>query len=145
MRKRYLAPLVLSVLFFAACGGGEKKQANADSATTHESAGTHDSVAADNSMVSPSADKPVSKGETLMAQSDCKTCHKEEMKVVGPALKDIAGKYPNTPANVDKLADKVIKGGSGNWGEVAMLPHPQVSKEDAKEMVSYILSLSAGK
>lgn len=95
MRKRYLAPLVLSVLFFAACGGGEKKQANADSASTHESA------AADNSMVSPSADKPVSKGETLMAQSDCKTCHKEEMKVVGPALKDIAGKYPNTPANVD--------------------------------------------
>ncbi|MGO4289644.1 c-type cytochrome [Chitinophaga sp. RAB17] len=136
MRKRYLAPLVLSVLFFAACGGGEKKQENADSASTHESA-----PAADNSMVSPSASKPVSKGETLMAQSDCKTCHKEEMKVVGPALKDIAGKYPNTPENIDKLADKVIKGGSGNWGEVAMLPHPQISKEDAKEMVTYILSI----
>lgn len=139
MRKRYLAPLVLSALFFAACGGGEKKQENADSVSTHESA------AADNSMVSPNADKPVSKGETLMAQSDCKTCHKEEMKVVGPALKDIAGKYPNTPENVNKLADKVIKGGSGNWGEVAMLPHPQISKDDAKEMVSYILSLSAAK
>jgi len=136
MRKRYLAPLVLSVLFFAACGGGEKKQENADSASTHESA-----AAADNSMVSPSAGKPESKGETLMAQSDCKTCHKEEMKVVGPALKDIAAKYPNTPENVDKLADKVIKGGSGNWGEVAMLPHPQISKEDAKEMVTYILSI----
>ena len=139
MRKRYLAPLVLSVLFFAACGGGEKKQEKADSASTHESA------AADNSMVSPTANKPVSKGETLMAESDCKTCHKEEMKVVGPALKDIAGKYPNTPENVEKLAEKVIKGGSGNWGEVAMLPHPQVSKEDAKEMVSYILSLAAAK
>ncbi|MBS0026419.1 c-type cytochrome [Chitinophaga sp. 22321] len=135
MRKRYLAPLVLSALFFAACGGGEKKTENADSVSTHES------PAADTSMVSPSASKPVSKGETLMAQSDCKTCHKEEMKVVGPALKDIAGKYPNTPENVEKLADKVIKGGSGNWGEVAMLPHPQVSKEDAKEMVSYILSI----
>ncbi|NLR61743.1 c-type cytochrome [Chitinophaga polysaccharea] len=135
MRKRYLAPLLLSAMFFAACGGGEKKQTNTDSVSTHEA------PAADNSMVSPNADKPVSKGETLMAQSDCKTCHKEEMKVVGPALKDIAGKYPNTPENVDKLADKVIKGGSGNWGEVAMLPHPQVSKDDAKEMVSYILSL----
>ena len=136
MRKRFLAPLVLSVLFFAACGGGEKKAENADSVSTHET------PAADNSMVSPNANKPVSKGETLMAQSDCKTCHKEEMKVVGPALKDIAGKYPNTPENVDKLADKVIKGGSGNWGEVAMLPHPQISKDDAKEMVSYILSIS---
>ncbi|MEC5148339.1 c-type cytochrome [Chitinophaga sp. 212800010-3] len=135
MRKRYLAPLVLSALFFAACGGGEKK-ANTDSVSTHES------PAADNSMVSPNANKPASKGEQLMAQSDCKTCHKEEMKVVGPALKDIAGKYPNTPENIDKLADKVIKGGSGNWGEVAMLPHPNVSKDDAKEMVKYILSLS---
>ncbi|PSL49852.1 cytochrome c [Chitinophaga niastensis] len=135
MRKRYLAPLVLSALFFAACGG-EKKQDQKASDSTHES------PAADNSMVSPNAGKPVSKGENLMAQSDCKTCHKEEMKVVGPALKDIAAKYPNTPENVDKLADKVIKGGSGNWGDVAMLPHSNVSKEDAKEMVSYILSLS---
>lgn len=114
----------------------EEKKANTDSVSTHES------PAADNSMVSPNANKPASKGEQLMAQSDCKTCHKEEMKVVGPALKDIAGKYPNTPENIDKLADKVIKGGSGNWGEVAMLPHPNVSKDDAKEMVKYILSLS---
>ena len=138
MRKRFLAPLVLSALFFAACGGDSKQGENADSA-----AATHEEVpAADNSMVSPNADKPASKGETLMAQNDCKTCHKEEMKVVGPALKDIAGKYPNTPENVEKLADKVIKGGSGNWGEVAMLPHPNLNKDDAKEMVSYILSLS---
>lgn len=135
MRKRYLAPLVLGVLFFAACGGGEKKTEKADSVSTHES------PAADNSMVSPSASKPTSKGETLMAESDCKTCHKEEMKVVGPALKDIAGKYADTPENEEKLAEKIIKGGSGNWGEVAMLPHPQVSKEDAKEMVKYILSI----
>ncbi|MFY0252576.1 c-type cytochrome [Chitinophaga sp. 30R24] len=135
MRKRYLATLVLSAIFFAACGGESKKTETANSASTQES------PAADNSMVSPNANKPVSKGETLIAESDCKTCHKEEIKVVGPAFKDIAGKYPNTPENVDKLADKIIKGGSGNWGEVAMLPHPNVSKEDAKEMVNYILSL----
>ncbi|CAL1521648.1 c-type cytochrome [Chitinophaga sp. MM2321] len=134
MRKRYLAPLVMSALLFAACGGDTKPEQKASD--------SHENAAVDNSMVSPNAGKPASKGETLMAQNDCKTCHKEEMKVVGPALKDIAGKYPNTPENVDHLADKVIKGGSGNWGEVAMLPHPNVSKEDAKEMVSYILSLS---
>nr|WP_295873919.1 c-type cytochrome [uncultured Chitinophaga sp.] len=135
MKKRLLAPLVLSALFFAACGGGEKK---ADQQTDKPA---QENNAVDNSMVSPGADKPASKGEQLMAQSDCKTCHKEEIKVIGPALKDIAGKYPNTPENVDKLADKIIKGGSGNWGEVAMLPHPNISKEDAKEMVQYILSV----
>lgn len=136
MKKRYLAPFVLSALFFAACGGGEKKPEQQADKSGQESA------AADNSMVSPNAGKPASKGEELMAQSDCKTCHKEEMKVVGPSLKDIAGKYPNTPENIEKLSDKVIKGGSGNWGDVAMLPHPNISKDDAKEMVTYILSLS---
>ncbi|MCW3462942.1 c-type cytochrome [Chitinophaga nivalis] len=134
MRKRYLASLVLCTALFAACGG-EKKQDQQAGDNSHENA-------TDNSMVSPNAGKPASKGETLMAQSDCKTCHKEEMKVIGPSLKDIAGKYPNTPENVDKLSDKVIKGGAGNWGDVAMLPHPNISKDDAKEMVSYILSLS---
>ncbi|RFS22664.1 cytochrome C [Chitinophaga silvatica] len=134
MRKRYLAPLVLSALFFAACGGESKQEEKKADNSAQE-------APADNSMVSPNAGKPESKGEKLMAASDCGTCHKEGVKVVGPALKDIAAKYPNTPENVDKLAEKVIKGGSGNWGEVAMLPHPNVSKDDAKEMVSYILSL----
>ncbi|WP_143304618.1 c-type cytochrome [Chitinophaga vietnamensis] len=134
MKKRYLAPFILSAVFFAACGGGDKKEQSSTS-------GQENSAATDNSMVSKDAGKPAAKGKLLMDQSDCKTCHKEEMKVVGPALKDIAGKYPNTEENVDKLADKVIKGGSGNWGDVAMLPHSNVSKEDAKEMVRYILSV----
>ncbi|MBV7531620.1 c-type cytochrome [Chitinophaga sp. sic0106] len=136
MKKRYLAPFVLSALFFAACGGGSN--------SGEQQAGTTETEhAADNSMVSPNADKPMTKGQELMAQQDCKTCHKEEMKLVGPSFKDIAGKYPNNNENVDKLADKIIKGGSGNWGEVAMLPHSNISKDDAKEMVKYILSLSS--
>jgi len=39
------------------------------------------------------------------------------------------------------LANKVIKGGSGKWGDVPMTPHPQLSMDDAKEMVKYVLSL----
>ena len=63
------------------------------------------------------------------------------MKVVGPAFKDIAAKYPPTDANIDKLSDKVIKGGSGSWGDIAMTPHASLSKADAKTIVTYILSL----
>jgi len=39
------------------------------------------------------------------------------------------------------LVGKVINGGSGNWGQVPMTAHPDLKPEDAKEMVSYILSL----
>jgi cytochrome c len=137
MRKRFLAPFVLSALFFAACGGGQKS--SEQQAANSSPAGQEGAV--DSSMVAPDANAPVPKGKALIDDQDCKTCHKPDVKLVGPAYKEIAQKYPNDEKNVDLLADKIIKGGSGNWGEVAMLPHPSLPKEDAKEMAKYILSV----
>ena len=82
------------------------------------------------------------KGLELVSKSDCLTCHKVKEKVVGPAYADVAAKYnPATDEVVDKLADKVIKGGAGVWGPIAMPPHPQLSKEDARSMVKYVLEV----
>lgn len=81
------------------------------------------------------------KGEVLIAYSDCYTCHKEDKRSVGPAFKDIAKRYPVQRVYIDMLAQKVISGGSGAWGLAVMSAHPKVSNEDAKLMVSYILSL----
>ena len=87
------------------------------------------------------APKAAMAGESLLKKSDCLACHNAKVKIVGPAYADVAAKYPATAENIDKLADKIIAGGSGAWGEVPMSPHPAVSKSDAKEMVKYILSL----
>ncbi len=81
------------------------------------------------------------KGLELVAKSDCLTCHKVSEKVTGPAYKDVAAKYENTEENVNLLAAKVLKGGSGVWGAIPMTPHPLVSEADAKQMVKYILLL----
>ncbi len=81
------------------------------------------------------------KGEVLIAYSDCYTCHKEDQKSVGPAFKDIAKRYPANNAFIETLAQKVIVGGSGSWGSPTMSPHPELSFEDAKLMVTYIMSL----
>lgn len=80
-------------------------------------------------------------GEKLIAKSDCIGCHNKVQKVIGPAYVDIAKKYPLNDENVNHLADKIISGGKGVWGEVPMTPHANMSKEEAKEMVTYILSL----
>lgn len=82
-----------------------------------------------------------SKGQELISKSDCLTCHKVDVKLVGPAYVDVANKYSATDANIDMLVGKIIAGGSGNWGEIPMAPHPNITKEDAKEMVEYVLSL----
>lgn len=81
------------------------------------------------------------KGEVLIGYSDCYTCHKKEQRSAGPAFTDIAKRYPVNNAYIDYLAKKVIKGGSGSWGFPVMSPHPQLSEEEAKMMVTYILSL----
>lgn len=83
------------------------------------------------------------KGLALVAKSDCLTCHKVSETSTGPAYKDVAAKYANADdATVNMLAEKIIKGGSGNWGQIPMTPHPTVSVDDAKQMVKYVLLLN---
>ena len=85
--------------------------------------------------------KVAEKGEVLISYSDCHTCHKEDQRSVGPAFKDIAKRYPVNKVYIEMLAQKVITGGSKSWGHAVMDPHPKLSIEDAKTMVTYILSL----
>lgn len=81
----------------------------------------------------------ISEGKSLVEGTDCLSCHKIDAKLVGPAYQDIAAKYSD--ADIDHLAQKVIDGGKGNWGDIPMTPHAGLSKDNAKLMVKYILSL----
>ena len=83
----------------------------------------------------------VEKGLNLVANSDCFSCHQLDAQSTGPAYTAVAAKYPPNDAVIDSLSDKIIKGGSGNWGTIPMIAHPTLSKDDAKAMVTYILSL----
>ncbi|MBC6109638.1 c-type cytochrome [Pedobacter fastidiosus] len=83
----------------------------------------------------------MSAGEKLINKSDCMGCHNKTNKIIGPAYIDVAKKYPATEKNINSLADKIIKGGTGVWGTMPMTAHPTVKKDDAKLMVKYILSL----
>ncbi|KQR94941.1 cytochrome C [Chryseobacterium sp. Leaf180] len=77
-------------------------------------------------------------GEELIAGSDCMSCHQLDERMIGPSYHEIAARY--TGKDAEMLASKIIEGGKGNWGDVPMQAHPQISKEEAKFMVQYILS-----
>jgi cytochrome c len=78
----------------------------------------------------------------LVSKSDCLTCHKIDEKLTGPPYRDVANKYASYPDTiVAHLANKIKKGGNGVWGEIMMLPHPNISQADAETMVKYILLL----
>lgn len=83
----------------------------------------------------------MSAGEKLINKSDCIGCHNKVNKIIGPSYMDIAKKYPATEKNINYLADKIIKGGTGVWGSMPMTAHATLKPADAKLMVKYILSL----
>ena len=79
-------------------------------------------------------------GEKLVKDKGCTACHANDKKVVGPAYKEVAKKYKGDAGAAAKLAEKVVKGGSGVWGPIPMPPN-KVTDDEAKKMVAYILAL----
>ncbi len=133
-----------------ACGGGDSKAttpvSNNDS-NANSSIGGADTTATA-AAPAPATTEPAATaaasgkdGKALIEASDCRTCHKDDAKLIGPSYADVAKKYENNDESVQKLAGKVIAGGTGVWGEIPMSPHPNIAKEDAEAMVKYILSL----
>ena len=87
------------------------------------------------------AASPAFAQQDLAQKKNCMACHAVDKKLVGPAYKDVAAKYAGQKDAVDKLTQKVLKGGSGNWGAVPMPANPQVTEAEAKQLVQWVLTL----
>jgi len=85
--------------------------------------------------------KALVSGKSLTQSLDCKTCHKEAEKSIGPAFIQVAEKYHSDPKAMAYLSEKIIKGGKGVWGEASMAPHATMAQEDVQQIVTWILSL----
>ena len=89
----------------------------------------------------PQAGNP-GNGERLTDGSDCSSCHAVDRTVVGPAYSEIAKKYAGQQADAaDRLVQRVRDGGVGNWGDIPMPPHPDLTDARLQEIVQWILSL----
>ncbi|HEY6976773.1 MAG TPA: carbohydrate-binding protein, partial [Chitinophagaceae bacterium] len=71
--------------------------------------------------------------------------HRFDSTVIGPAFIEVSKRYQGRPNEIPGLANKIIIGGAGVWGNHYMNAHPQLSKEDAINAVKYILSLTQQK
>ena len=139
MLRKALFLIALSIVIIS-CGGNTVPQNFADSAKSASPKLGPDNA---DSVVSPSTVVTLAtssdKGALLIIQNDCRNCHREREKLIGPAFRSIAMRY--TGKDIDLLATKVIKGGTGNWGDVSMTPHPSLTKEDAKKMIAFIFKI----
>jgi cytochrome c len=126
MRKLIVLTAVVATVMFLGCGDGDKVK-KTDGPTEE--------------IKTTAVDADAEKGLSLVGASDCLTCHKIAEQHTGPSYNQIALKYENNDANQKMIAQKIVKGGSGVWGSIPMLPHPQISEADALLMAKYVLSL----
>jgi len=84
---------------------------------------------------------PFATGRALMQSMDCKSCHKADQKVIGPAFVDVANKYKKNDATYTALTNKITNGGTGVWGDVTMPAHPSLKPDEAKQILDWIFSL----
>lgn len=129
----YCTAFAAALTILNSCGG--KKESN----------NSEEYVANESAKETPAAVDVIAQGEALVKGSDCKTCHHPVNKIIGPAHGDVAKKYDFTEANVKMLADKIIKGGTGVWGQIPMSAHADISQGDAEKMARYVLSLDGEK
>lgn len=125
--------IISGVMLIFACGA--KKDSN----------NAEEYVANEGKAASGNAVDPVALGEALVKGNDCNTCHHKTNTVIGPAHLAVAQKYEFTEASVKLLAEKIIKGGAGVWGQIPMAAHIDVNQSDAEAMARYVLSLDGEK
>ena len=77
----------------------------------------------------------------LAQKKNCMACHSNDKKVIGPGYKEVAAKYAGQKDAADKLAQKILKGGSGAWGAVPMPANPQVTEAEAKQLANWVLGV----
>lgn len=92
-------------------------------------------------LIAAAACAPVLADQALATSRNCMACHAMDKKLVGPAYKDVAAKYAGQKDAADKLAAKIMKGGSGVWGPVPMPANTQVKEAEAKKLAAWVLSL----
>lgn len=84
---------------------------------------------------------PALADQALATAKNCMACHAIDKKLVGPAYRDVAAKYAGQKDAVDRLAVKIMKGGSGVWGPVPMPANAQVNEAEAKKLAAWVLTL----
>lgn len=90
--------------------------------------------------------QPVQDDDAGLAEirtSNCFNCHAFDSKVIGPSFNDISKRYKPGAANIALLQKHILEGSKGVWSNVAMPSHPELNKQQALDMINWILKETA--
>jgi cytochrome c551/c552 len=91
-------------------------------------------------VIAPTAITGKIDGLTVATKMGCLNCHGTDHKIIGPAYRDVALKYKNNPAALERIEHQITHGGSGQWGVVPMPPYDQLSSAEIKAVGEWIMN-----
>lgn len=81
----------------------------------------------------------------LLRKSACLACHANDVKLVGPAFKEVSARYAGRPDAVEYLERRIREGGQGVWGSMPMPAQTQLSEAEARVLARWIAGLESEK
>jgi cytochrome c len=82
---------------------------------------------------------PDPKGLATMKKSNCFTCHAMHNKLIAPSFNEITKHYAKTTANIELLSKRVREGSSGVWGITSMPTHSELTIQETRDAIIWIL------
>ena len=84
--------------------------------------------------------EPRSATLSLIAASNCFTCHQAKHKLIGPSFEEIAKRYSSMNDSKAYLTQKINQGSSGIWGDEIMPGQPELEKEKVEQILDWIFT-----
>ena len=81
----------------------------------------------------------------MMMESTCFACHADKEIMTGPSFSEIAERYEKTQNNIALLANHILEGSMGQWDNVEMPSHPNLTVEETEKIAAFILSQGSKK
>ena len=89
--------------------------------------------------------EPNHEGLSLMMESTCFACHADKEIMTGPSFSEIAKSYEKSQNNITLLANHILEGSMGQWGNIEMPSHPNLTVEETEKIAAFILSQGSKK
>ena len=94
-------------------------------------------ASAASASASPAAAGGSAAALALVQKHGCTACHGIDSKLVGPGLREIAGKYAGHADAQTYLAGKIQAGGQGVWGAIPMPPQ-SLPEADIRQIAQWL-------
>lgn len=79
-------------------------------------------------------------GRSIATENGCMACHSSGEPMMGPSFEKISARYKGRPDAPTVLLQSIKGGSRAKWGVMVMKPDTQLSDDEARAVVDWLLA-----